>query len=487
MRKMARKQKVQKFTDGIANSLLRIGFGTNNTFDKGTKYVPEFVSMNRQELEWAYQGSWLASLAVDVVAEDMTREGIELREADPEVIDSITEAFDDYAVLDQLCDTIKWSRLYGGAIAVMLIDGQDVSEPLTEVPYGAFRGLAVFDRWQLDSAQTQDLVQELGPDFGKPKYYRVISNASEVVFSQGLIHHSRVLRFDGRTLPFYIRQAYQGWGGSIIETAWAQISAFDLGTHSAAQLLSKSYLRYYKVEGLRDILTNDMAASGFLKQMDYVRMFQSSEGMTLGDKEDDFQTFSYSFTGIPEILLQFGQQVSGAFGIPLVRLFGQSPVGLNATGESDIRNYYDNIKKLQRSMLRSNMKRLLDVVYQSVTGERPPQEFSFEFAPLWQMTQSERAAVAQQTSQTILDAYERGLISLPNALRELKQLSDTVGIFSSITDEDIEEAKRIEETAPPMPELGYENFRTPSTDLVSRAGEDGEDQPMVSRSAEQDR
>ena len=79
---------------------------------------------------------------------------------------------------------------------------------------------------------------------------------------------------------------------------------FDLATEGAAQLLSKAYLRFYKVEGLRDILTNDLAAKGFLKQMDYIRMFQGIEGMTIGDSSDDFQTMQYTFTGIPEVMLQ---------------------------------------------------------------------------------------------------------------------------------------------------------------------------------------
>lgn len=479
-RQSARIEKARtKFADGIANPLLRIGTGTRNTFNPST-YRPQWVTLNRQTLEWAYQTSWMASLAVDIVAEDMTREGFELQDTRPDIVDKINKVADRYGVLDSLCDTIKWSRLYGGAVAIILVDGQDVSTPLTDVPIGSFRGLCVLDRWQLDSV-TNDLVSELGPDFGKPRFYRIISENAEVKFTSDRIHHSRVLRMDGRKLPYYLRQSYQGWGASILEPAWDQIRGFDLGTQSATQLLSKTYLRYYKVEGLRDILSNDIAAKGFLTQMDYVREFQSSEGMTLGDKEDDFQTFSYSFTGIPEVLLQLGQQVSGAFGIPLVRLFGQSPAGLNSTGESDLRNYYDNVKKLQRSMLRTNLKKLLDVIYQSVTGERPPAEFDFNFTPLWQMTQTERSLVTQQTAATIADAYDRGLLSLDQALTELKKLSGVVGMFSSITDENIEEAKEMEQAQlPPNPDdYSYGNLPEESKPSVQRADENGSDRTMV--------
>ncbi len=480
---------VQRFADGISNPLLRIGTGTPNTF-RATTYLPKFTTMARQLLEWAYQTSWLCGLVVDIPAEDMTREGIDIRIDDPRVADALREELDDYAVFDSLCEAVKWARLYGGSIAVIMIDGQDVSTPLTDVRKGSFRGLYVFDRWQLDS-QILDPVQELGRDFGKPEYYRVIAKSSDVDFQADRIHYSRVIRFEGRRLPYYLRQSYQGWGASVIEPVFDRIKGFDLATEGATQLLSKAYLRYYKVKGIRQILTNPVAAKGFLTQMDYVREFQNAEGLTVGDAEDDFQTLTYTFTGIPEVLLQLGQQISGAFGIPLVRLFGQSPAGLNSTGESDIRNYYDNVKKLQRTMLRSGIKRLLDVAYQSATGRPAPDDLNFDFRSLWQMSHIDKSQVASAEAAAIQGAYADGLISLPTAMKELKALSDTVGVFASITDEDIKEAEKQEAMDPPPGSEpgggeGLEDFYQ-SEEAVPGAAPDGQKPQAVPNPAPQGR
>lgn len=480
-RQSAASAAIRRFSDGVSNPLLRIGTGTPNTFG-ATTYLPQFTTMARQVLEWAYQTSWMCGLVVDIPAEDMTREGVEIKCDDPKASEAIQRAFDRYGVMDQLCDAIKWARLYGGAIAVILIDGQDVSTPLTTVPRGSFRGLYVFDRWQLDS-QNLDPVQELGRDFGNPEYYRVIAKNSEVDFKSDRIHYSRVIRLEGRRLPFYLRQSYQGWGASVIEPVFDRIKGFDLATQGATQLLSKAYLRYYKVKGLRQILTNSRASEGFKKQMDYIREFQSAEGLTVGDTEDDFQTLTYSFTGIPDILLQLGQQISGAFGIPLVRLFGQSPAGLNATGESDIRNYYDNIKHLQRLMLRSGVQRLIDVVFESETGRGPESSLTFDFRSLWQMSQTDKSSVAAAEVEAIRGSYADGLISLPTALKELRALSEIVGIFSTITDEDIAEAERQEALDPPPPLDPYEGFREESENGISGADENRQDQALVSGTA----
>lgn len=482
-RAVARRATEQRFADGIANSLLRVGQVPQN-LNNASRYRAKFKTMDRAQLEWAYQTSWMCGLVVDIVAEDMTREGIDVKSDNPQIVDDINKQLDDLLVWSGICDALKWSRLYGGSIAVILIEGDDMSTPLREVRKDSFRGVAVFDRWQLDQS-AQGAVQELGPNFGLPEFYRVIPTATDVHIPSDRIHHSRVIRFEGRRLPWNLRQAYMGWGASVLEPMFDCVSTFDTATSSASQLLSKAYLRFYKVKDLRDILTNDIAAKGFLKQMDYMRQFQSNEGLTIGDAEDDFQTIQYSFTGIPEIILQFGQQISGAIGVPLVRLFGQSPVGLNSTGESDLRIYYDNVKHEQDSDLRPGMKRLLNVMYQSITGHAPGPDFGFEFKPLWQMSTEQKAATAQAMVGSIIQSLDSGAISTATALKELKKLSDVIGMFASITDEDIESAEETDNAMmPPTAEemdATEEGAKLPS---VSRADENGTSGRLVQEAPE---
>lgn len=75
-------------------------------------------------------------------------------------------------------------------------------------------------------------------------------------------------------------------------------------------------------KGLRKIIAmGGSAYNALVKQIQQIRMWQSNEGMTLMDDEDTFETHQYSFSGLDSILLQLGQQLSGALGIPLVRLW----------------------------------------------------------------------------------------------------------------------------------------------------------------------
>lgn len=446
-------KKAIPFGDGINNLLLR--FGQSDPASNATIYTPQFSTLNRQRMEFMYQSSWLAGMAVDVIPEDMVREGVEFKSPDqPLVIEKLDTACDRFRIWDAICDGLKWSRLYGGAVAVIMIDGADISQPLTidSIRKDSFRGLVVLDRWQLRN--DQELNQALGESFGKPKYYSLADN-SKLNTGGRPIHASRILRFEGQELPFYLQQSYQGWGASVLERIGSKIEAFDLTTQGAAQLVGKAYLRNIKIKGFRSMcgLGSKEIQDGFLNQLRLMSMIQNQNGISVIDGEDDFQTQTYTFAGLPEILLQFGQQVSGAIGIPLVRLFGQSPTGFNATGESDLRTYYDNIRHLQDTKLRANLERLWRIIAKSETGLPLSDTFSFEFKPLWQMTSEQRAQSAQQMTQTIISALDAGAISKECAVTELRKLSQTVSLFSSITDDDILKARE-EDLAPPMPELG---------------------------------
>ena len=432
--------------DSVQNLMARVGISTPNLMAaSGYGFTP--ITRLGQMLEWMYRGSWIVGAAVDVVAEDMTRAGVTFNSSTPpDDIEAVNATIHDIGLWQGLADGIRWSRLYGGAIVVIQIDGQDYSTPLNpdSISEEAVKGLLVLDRWMLNPSYNE-LNRDPGPDYGLPIYYDVVTAAP---FLPGLrLHCSRVLRFDGVGLPFRQRLAENGWGMSVLERLYDRLVAFDSGTMGSAQLLFKAYLRTYKVKDYTRLMAvGGDRVEGFVRTMEMMRMMQSNEGLTIIDADDELETHSYSFAGIPETLLILGQQISGALGIPLVRLFGQSPAGMNATGDSDIRLYYDMVLATQEARLRRPLNKLFDLVYRSTLGRAPPDEWSFKFNPLWQLTEIEKAEVAQRDADTIKLMHDSGVITTAIALKELKQSSILTGRFTNITDEDIEES---EEAPPP--------------------------------------
>lgn len=438
-----------KFTkDSFQNFAARVGLGSGNQHDQ-SGYGFNYLSRQRLKLEAMYRTSWVVGQVVDVVADDMTRKGVKLNGlTTPKDSEMIDQEMDRLQVWDKLNKTIKWSRLYGGALAVMMIDGQNVSTPLNLNTIGKdqFKGLLVLDRWMVQPT-LEDLVTDMGPDYGKPKYYDVITDS--VGLCNQRIHYSRVIRMDGVELPYWQSITENLWGQSVIERLEDRLTIFDSSTLGAGQLVYKAHLRTYKVKGLRSLI----AAGGplyeaLVKQINQIRLWQSNEGLTLMDADDTYEAHQYNFSGLDNILLQFGQQISGATGIPLVRLFGQSPAGLNSTGESDLANYYDNINQQQEGRLRTPLQILYAVLHMSVLGRSLPDSFSFKFASLWQLDDEKKANVAKGVTDAVIAAEEGGLIKRSTALKELRQSSEVTGVFSHITDEEIKEA---DDEDPPPP------------------------------------
>jgi len=236
---------------------------------------------------------------------------------------------------------------------------------------------------------------------------------------------------------------------SVLEPLWDRLLSFDMTTASTAQLVNRASVRKLFIEKWKETVgTGGDLLAAQLQAIEWLRFYQQNEGISILDANDRMESDVYAFTGLDAVLVQMGQQISGSLGIPLVRLFGQSPVGLNSTGESDIRNYYDMIKSQQERKFRSKVDYVLRIVCKSM-GVKVPQDLTWWFNPLWQLQEIEKVQIASGVTQQVLQAWEAGVI--PNQgviLKELKQQSHRSGVWTNITDEMIEQA----ENQPPQPQ-----------------------------------
>jgi hypothetical protein len=362
---------------------------------------------------------------------------------EPTQVEAIEQAATLFNIWPQVSDTIKWARLYGGAIAVMLIDGQDPKTPLRLDTIGRdqFKGLLVLDRWMVEPS-LNDLVTEVGPDLGNPKYYDVTADAPALPRMR--VHYSRCLRLEGIRLPYYQRMMENLWGISIIERLYDRMIAYDSASTGAAQLVYRAYLRVYRIDGMREIIgAGGPGEANLLRFVDFMRRTQSIEGITLIDGKDDLAAMAQpSFAGLSDAMISFGQQVAGALQIPLTRLFGQSPTGMNATGESDLRTYYDGIKQQQHRWLAVPLTRVYKAIAKSL-GVKLPSGFALDFRSLWVLSDQDKAGIASTDSATIVSEFNSGIISQEEALKEKRQLAKITGRGTNITDESIKAASKI--------------------------------------------
>lgn len=472
--------------DSFQNFSANLGYGTPNLASGGT-YGFNPVSRNHTMLEWLYRGSWIARKIIDVVAEDMTRAKIQVTsDESPDDLQALDQYWNRMLIWQRLCQTLKWARLYGGCLAVIMIDGQRPEDPLQIESVGKdqFKGILVLDRWMI-WAQVEDPVTDFGTDFGTPKFYTTNSDARSIPSMK--IHHSRCIRIDGIELPYWQRITENDWGLSVIEPMFDRMLAFDSTTTGAAQLVYKAHLRTYYVERLREtIAAGGKSYQALLQQVNMIRLMQTNEGMSLFDSTDRFEAQTYSFAGLADMMVQFAQQLSGAADIPLTRLFGQAPAGLNATGDSDMRNYYDMIRAQQESRLRRGIETLRSITYRSRFGTAPKTGETFEFTNLWTMTDDQKATTANTIVQAATAAFEAQLMTREAAMKEIKQASRYTGFGTNITEEEIEDARA--DDPPTLKELVGGRLDNPINEIRFRRGylpDDGEGEAAQSQMGEE--
>ena len=438
------KQQEKKFItfDGFKNHATNMGLGAKNSLSY-TEYAPQNITINYDFLCNLYQSNWIAKRIIDVIPEDMMSKGYDFNtQLTPQVLNEIKLLEGRLQLNDKILQGLQYARLFGGAGALIILKGQDnLEEPLnldTVLP-NDFKGLLIFDCRQecLPSGELIDDINSL--DFNKPKYYLLNSSHSMNV-SQVKVHHSRIIRFEGRMVTPIQRAMYNFWGASEFEHVFEEIVKKDNVSWNIAGLTQKANISVLKLFGLDTIATATAIGRSNLKsRLEATNAIMSNQGLLVLGESDEFQNFQYGFAGLGECYDRFMMDISGACEIPVTKLFGRSPAGMNATGESDMSNYYEMIARRQESLLRPIYDKLFPIMFLSCCGFIPD-DLDYSFKPLRIPSEEEKASLTNQYTGCIIQAYQAGLISQKTAMKELRQVTEITGAWSNISDEEIEKA-----------------------------------------------
>lgn len=432
--------------DAFSNPAARIGLGTMDLL-QATEYPMTRLTQNYQLLTSLYRENWIIQNIIATIPNDMIRKWYRLRsDIAPELLGSMGRLERRTQIRKKILQGMYWGRLYGGAAGVLLIKGQnDMSHPLEidAVMPGSFLGLHIVDRWNGIYPEGELVTDPSDPDFGLPAYYTIRDDETGRTATR--VHHSRVIRFIGRELPWMEQVTENYWGESEIEAVYEETVRRDNVAGNIAALTFRANINYQETDGLDQLLgtANTEMQRRFWNTMAAQSMLESNFGTRIINRGDAIHNTQYTFTGLPDVYDRVMMDVAGAARTPVTKLFGRSPAGLNATGESDMQNYYDYIDGLRETELRGILERLMPVMAFSAWGHLPD-DLEIDFPPMRTPEAGEIAEIAEQKTNAVLAAYQNDLIDSATAQRELKGLSEESGLFGMISDESIKsgEGKR---------------------------------------------
>lgn len=393
---------IRKIGDSLRNLVANLGTDR----DKAASSYYAVPLLQDTEALNAYRGSWLARKIVDIPAKDACRKWRSWN-AEAEEISKLEAEEKRLGVQRKVLDALRKARLFGGAAIYIGTGDSNPSEPLNpeRIGAGGIRHLNVLTKQVLTAGDLETDAESV--DFGKPRFYTL--NAANGVPVD--IHPSRLIVFNGNEIPDLDLAAKvdTGWGDSILLSVLQALKHADSTLANVASLVFEAKIDVFRIPGFMAGLANDPTyETQILERLTLAATAKGINGALLLDAEEEYETKQINFSQLPEILQKFLQVVSGAADIPVTRLLGQSPGGMNSTGESDLRNYYDHIQSQQELELQPAMEHFDECLIRSALGSRPP-ELWYGWRSLWQTTDKERAEIGKATADTIKTIDDTGL------------------------------------------------------------------------------
>jgi len=423
---------VDFFSDTLANVVSGLGTAKDKaTFDRFV-YVPH----DRVELDAAFRGDWLARKIVMIPAFDMTRAWRDWKAEQPQ-IEQIENEEKRLGLRQKLHDAIMYARQYGGGALIL---GYGDVDPSKEAPRNIGRAglkyLHAVNRYEITA---NEIIRDvMSPWHNEPSSYQVTTGAGDIV----TIHPSRVIPFHGARRPDRdINSEY--WSDSVIESVYDAVHNASIAHAGIANMVQEAKLDVIKIPNLSQNLSTRAYAEKLTTRFSLANTMKSLVNALVIDSEEEWEQKQINFANLPETMREFLSVVAGAADIPATRLLGQSPGGLNATGDSDTRNYYDRISADQNVWLTPTLKRLDDALVASALGNLPA-DIWYEWASLWQMGEKEKAETDKIKAETTAIYQKTGLIPADALAKGVHNQLSEDGTYPGLDDAIAESAMELE-------------------------------------------
>lgn len=377
------------------------GLGSKRDKASYTHLLPN-NNISPEYLEQLYLNDDMAARIIELLPYEMLRQGFSVNgENNPNL-----------ELKEHLFDALVKARLFGAAFIFLgLDDGLNQSQPTN---LSRLKNLKFINVISAKELTIKSLYKDaLCANFGHPELY-------ELIQSKELIHESRLV-------PFYAMRPLNPriFPPSVLQRLYPVLQQFHSSWQATAHLMNDAAQAVFKLKGLHSAMSSNRSQD-LLKRMELVDMSRSVSRSILLDAEDeDFRRDTYGFSGIPEILEKMTLRLAAAARIPVSLLMGQAPAGLNATGDSDIRFFYDQVKAEQEAL-----KPKIERIYK-ISTKNENASYAIEFPALWQLTDKEQAELRRIEAEIDRVYLQEGVI-LPEevALRRFKDSSFGIDLIS---------------------------------------------------------
>lgn len=355
--------------------------------------------LSAQQIQAAYLGSGLIRKIIDIPARDATREWRTWQADDADI--TKLEAEEKRLGIRALFERAHVLAGLGGGALILGLPGEPYDPAPTNIRAGDLAYIHAVSRYQLTMAEVVD--DPADPLFGQPREFRMGTQRGEF-----RIHPSRVILFKGDPVPNFVGMAAADgfWGVSRIERIYEAAQNHDTAQKCFAAILKKARLTRVGIPKLLHITATDAGTQQLMRRFQAMvasesiysaTVYDSGDGEKGGERIDDIQQ---SWTGMPEIMYAFATFLAGVADVPLTRLIGRAAEGMNASGESQQKDWRKTVAAIQDLDLRPQMEALDQYLIPSALGS-VPKDIWWQWQPLDKPTAAEEAARFKTTMEAV--------------------------------------------------------------------------------------
>jgi len=383
------------------------------------------VQPSYPELEAMYfGGSDIASMVVDAMIDEALRFWRKWEHPDPAVVQKIEEAEKQFEIKDVLRKALIDDRLYGGSVIIPIFKATESPEELKKPinlntikkdSISLFRHL---DRWTVYKV-VADLYNPLATDFLRPSYVTLAYGGEP-------IHLSRMVRLDGKYVPIRIYQRNQWWGKSELLDVYQLIVYLTTVEGVLSDLSTKATFDVLKYAGLKKSVSDPQGKKNLAARMEALNYYKSFSKAIAIDSEDDYQHFETDLRYYVAAAEWFVKRISGITGIPVTRLLGEQPKGMNASGkaDNDEKNFIAAVERYREEKITKSLESVDKFFLRNLFGEEF-EAINKDLKWSWDVPkfvdETETSTLKNEQMDRIVIALEQGMIDINTAKRILSE------------------------------------------------------------------
>lgn len=390
--------------DGLLNAVT--GMGTSADPRNASRYA--FCPLSTHQIEAAYRGSGMMRKCIDIPALDMVRAWRDWQADDADI--EMLEAEEKRLGLRQKIYEAEILRGLGGGAIIMGVAGLP-SEPMPAISKQGIAFLHVISRYQITLGPVD--MDPLSANYGQPAYFTVNDD------KQTQIHPSRVVCFTGDIIPQLLTTTWEDrfWGESRIQRLMNAVKNSDTAQDAFAALLHKARVTRVGIPDLASLVVDPEGETAIGKRLLAMAVGESIHNISLFDSGngtsnpgESITDFQVAWSGMDAVMAAFDKRLCAVADIPATRLLGESPGGLNASGDGQQQDWHKHVSAMQSLRLSLCIDKLDIALIPSATGKVADKSIWYQWAALDVPDEKAVAETNKIRVETAFRAQETGAI-----------------------------------------------------------------------------